>query len=338
MCEISIIMPVYNKARYVQNVLLDVQEQGFRDFECIIIDDGSTDLSGKICDDFAAQDNRFRVLHTPNSGVSHARNVGLAKAQGKYITFIDADDRIENGYLQKLYADIVSTNADMVIAGPLKFWEDDRQSITTPIPYKGVQQFKQLMPEFALVQRNTGIYGFCWGKLMSRELIGDTRFAEWLRLAEDFEFYLRIYPKINTIYFEDKCKYHYLQEALNSSTVVRDDNIDYLSQLKLNLSYRDFFIKSGWYDEENQTTVQRLLTDYAYFAVFHARREVVPSMLQTVHDIVVTENISTMSDNFMQRILLYCIKENAGIEAKYLLKLYDCARSIKRRCVRILKL
>jgi len=61
-------------------------------------------------------------------------------------------------------------------------------------------------------------------------------------------------------------------------------------------------------------------------------------MLQTVHDIVVTENISTMSDNFMQRILLYCIKENAGIEAKYLLKLYDCARSIRRRCVRILKL
>ena len=335
---ISIVVPVYNKEKYISRILGDISNQSFEDFECIIVDDGSTDSSGEICDEFAAKDKRFCVQHVPNGGVSRARNIGLTRASGQYVTFIDADDHIEPDYLMQLYTDIERSRADMVIAGLEKFWEDGHPPVTIEVPRIGMCSMKDLMPDFARVQKQSGIYGFSCGKLLQRYLIEDTRFAEWLRLAEDFEFYLRIYPKINTIYFEDKCRYHYLQEALNSSTVVRDDNIDYLSQLKLNLSYRDFFIKSGWYDEENQTTVQRLLTDYAYFAVFHARREVVPSMLQTVHDIVVTENISTMSDNFMQRILLYYIKENAGIEAKYLLKLYDCARSIRRRCVRILKL
>ena len=331
MCEISIIMPVYNKARYVQNVLLDVQEQGFRDFECIIIDDGSTDLSGKICDDFAAQDNRFRVLHTPNSGVSHARNVGLAKAQGKYITFIDADDRIENGYLQKLYADIVSTNADMVIAGPLKFWEDDRQSITTPIPYKGVQQFKQLMPEFALVQRNTGIYGFCCGKLMSRELIGDTQFSEWLRLAEDFEFYLRLYPKVKTIYFEASCKYYYLQEADNSSAIIDSGKIDYVAQLKINLSYRKFLRDTGFYDGDNRKTVDALVANYAFLSIFHCVREEIPERVKAVHDLLMESKVLAKAGGFSKLAILFCVRHDLGNQAKVMMQTYDVLRGLKRR-------
>lgn len=331
MCEISIIMPVYNKARYVQNVLLDVQEQGFRDFECIIIDDGSTDLSGKICDDFAAQDNRFRVLHTPNSGVSHARNVGLAKAQGKYITFIDADDRIENGYLQKLYADIVSTNADMVIAGPLKFWEDDRQSITTPIPYKGVQQFKQLMPEFALVQRNTGIYGFCWGKLIRRDLIANVRFSEWLRLAEDFEFYLRLYPKVKTIYFEASCKYYYLQEADNSSAIIDSGKIDYVAQLKINLSYRKFLRDTGYYDGDNRKTVDALVANYAFFSIFHCVREEIPERVKAVHDLLLESKVLAKAGGFFKLAILFCVRHDLGNQAKVMMRTYDVLRGLKRR-------
>lgn len=335
--RISIVVPVYNKEKYISRILGDISNQSFEDFECIIVDDGSIDLSGKICDDFAAQDNRFCVLHTSNSGVSHARNVGLAKAQGKYITFIDADDRIENDYLQHLYADIVSTNADMVIAGPLKFWEDNRQSITTPIPYKGVQQFEQLMPEFAVVQKNTGIYGFCCGKLMSRELIGATQFSEWLRLAEDFEFYLRIYPKVRTIYFEDKCKYHYLQEADNSSTIVRDSTIDYLSQLKLNLLYRNYLIDSGFFSAENQLIVQQALTNYTYFSVLHSDRNSAPLMVQKVHDIVVKEGIQTSGKGVLQRPILYYIRENKGRRAKRFLEMYDCLRQVKWRFLHMLR-
>ena len=184
--EISVIVPVYNKARYIGSVLSDIAKQTFRDFECIIVDDGSTDSSGEICDEFAAKDKRFCVQHVPNGGVSRARNIGLTRATGQYVTFIDADDHIEPDYLMQLYTDMERSRADMVIAGLEKFWEDGRPPFTTEVPYDGVRSIKQLMPEFAQVQKRTGIYGYGCGKLMRRDLIADTRFSEWLRLAEDF--------------------------------------------------------------------------------------------------------------------------------------------------------
>ena len=197
--EISVIVPVYNKARYIGSVLSDIAKQTYRDFECIIVDDGSADSSGEICDEFAAKDKRFCVQHVPNGGVSRARNIGLTRATGQYVTFIDADDHIEPDYLMQLYTDIESSRADMVVAGLEKFWEDGHPPFTTEVPYDGVRSIKQLMPEFAQVQKRTGIYGYGCGKLIRRDLIADARFSEWLRLAEDFEFYLRLYPKVKTI-------------------------------------------------------------------------------------------------------------------------------------------
>lgn len=331
MCEISIIMPVYNKARYVQNVLLDVQEQGFRDFECIIIDDGSTDLSGKICDDFAAQDNRFRVLHTPNSGVSHARNVGLAKAQGKYITFIDADDHIEPDYLMQLYTDIEGSRADMVVAGLEKFWEDGHPPFTTEVPYDGVRSIKQLMPEFAQVQKRTGIYGYGCGKLIRRDLIANVRFSEWLRLAEDFEFYLRLYPKVKTIYFEASCKYYYLQEADNSSAIIDSGKIDYVAQLKINLSYRKFLRDTGFYDGDNRKTVDALVANYAFFSIFHCVREEIPERVKAVHDLLMESKVLAKAGGFFKLAILFCVRHDLGNQAKVMMQTYDVLRGLKRR-------
>ena len=103
---ISIVVPVYNKEKYISRILGDISNQSFEDFECIIVDDGSTDSSGEICDEFAAKDKRFCVQHVPNGGVSRARNIGLTRASGQYVTFIDADDHIEPDYLMQLYTDI----------------------------------------------------------------------------------------------------------------------------------------------------------------------------------------------------------------------------------------
>lgn len=331
MCEISIIMPVYNKARYVQNVLLDVQEQGFRDFECIIIDDGSTDLSGKICDDFAAQDNRFRVLHTPNSGVSRARNIGLTRAAGQYVTFIDADDHIEPDYLMQLYTDIEGSRADMVIAGLEKFWEDGHPPFTTEVPYDGVRSIKQLMPEFAQVQKRTGIYGYGCGKLIRRDLIANVRFSEWLRLAEDFEFYLRLYPKVKTIYFEASCKYYYLQEADNSSAIIDSGKIDYVAQLKINLSYRKFLRDTGFYDGDNRKTVDALVANYAFLSIFHCVREEIPERVKAVHDLLMESKVLAKAGGFFKLAILFCVRHDLGNQAKVMMQTYDVLRGLKRR-------
>lgn len=333
MHEISIIIPVYNKDKYLGSILEDIRRQSFRDFECILIDDGSYDRSGEICDLYAEKDEFFRVIHIQNGGVSHARNIGLSKATGRYVTFIDADDHIEPNYLWQLYTDITSSKADLVIAGPVKFWQADRPNEVTEMPYTGLTEMQQIMPEFARVQKQTGIYGFCWGKMFPRELTQGVWFSEWLSLAEDFEFYLRIYPKIKTVYFDDQCKYHYLQEAENSSMNIHDNNIDYLSQLKLNLLYRKFLLQGNYYDGHNREIVEQLLTDYAFFTVLHTKRADVCKVVQTIYDIVVREEISTAGKGILKRCILYCIRGNRGNSAKQLLTCYDFLRKVNRICL-----
>ena len=114
MCKLSIIVPVYNKKKYLYCVLESIRQQEFNDFECILVDDGSTDGSQNICDVFSKKDTRFITVHMSNSGVSNARNMGLKRARGSYITFIDADDSIDFNYLKKLADDIENTGADFV--------------------------------------------------------------------------------------------------------------------------------------------------------------------------------------------------------------------------------
>ena len=329
--EISVIVPVYNKEKYISRMLGDISNQSFEDFECIIVDDGSTDSSGEICDEFAAKDERFCVMHIPNGGVSHARNIGLEKASGKYITFVDADDHIEPDYLQRLYTDIALSHADIVIAGPLKVWKDNRQPVAPKIPYQGLQRMDALLPDFAEVQKTTGIYGFCWGKMMSRELLSDVRFSEWLRLAEDFEFYLRLYPKVKTIYFETSCKYYYLQEADNSSAIIDSGKIDYVAQLKINLSYRKFLRDTGYYDGDNRKNVDALVANYAFFSIFHCVREEIPERVKAVHDVLLESKVLAKAGGFFKSAILFCVRHDLGNQAKVMMQTYDVLRGLKRR-------
>ena len=329
--KISVILPVFNKENYIYNILNDIAGQTFNYYECIIVDDGSTDNSGKICDAIAKNDNRFHVIHTKNSGASHARNTGLDIAAGEYVTFVDADDHIEPNYLEYLYKNAVETKADMVICGMKKFWISDHADEFTTVPYSGLMDKQMLLPDFASVQKSSGIFGYCCGKLIRRDLIDNIRFSEWLKLAEDFDFYLQIYPRVKTIYFDTECKYHYLQEAENSSAIRSSENIDFFSQLKLNLRYREFLKNSGHYSGSNQGIVESLLSDYAFFTVLYSPRIQVKERLHNVHELAAKEKINLTGDGFMRKILIRCIKLDSGMTAENILRLYDLLRKIKRR-------
>lgn len=113
---ISVIIPVYNSERYLRDSLNSLLQQTFKDWEAICVNDGSTDLSGQILQEYAAKDKRFMIISEPNSGQSVARNTALAAAKDKYIAFLDADDRISGNFLEKLYDAAEATNADMAIA------------------------------------------------------------------------------------------------------------------------------------------------------------------------------------------------------------------------------
>ncbi len=114
---ISIIVPVYNVEKYLNRCIDSVLAQTFTDFELILVDDGSTDASGKICDEYSSKDSRIRVIHKQNGGLSDARNVGIEASIGDYLMFVDSDDWVAEDYVKLLYENLIATGADMSICG-----------------------------------------------------------------------------------------------------------------------------------------------------------------------------------------------------------------------------
>ena len=137
--EVSVIVPVYNCEKYLPEMMEGFQSQQFKDFELLLIDDGSQDGSPALCDRFAETDARVRVVHQENGGVSRARNRGLDEARGKTIVFVDADDRILPGYLQDLIraAESLSTNRQrtLVLADYQPFSEKGKEKRRFPKPF-----------------------------------------------------------------------------------------------------------------------------------------------------------------------------------------------------------
>ncbi len=125
--EISVIVPVYNVEKYLRECIDSVIAQSFTDWELILVDDGSPDQCGAICDEYAARDARVRVIHKENGGVGRARNTGLLAAEGKYVTFIDSDDWIEQNMLRDLHNSITEANADCAVCGLHYVFEDGRE-------------------------------------------------------------------------------------------------------------------------------------------------------------------------------------------------------------------
>lgn len=317
MGKISIIIPIYNKKKYLHTLFQDLTAQSFADYECILIDDGSTDGSGRLVDELAGEDGRFRVFHTKNQGVSGARNTGLANYSGDYLTFVDADDRIEENYLQNLYERITSADIDMVISGHCRTWENSEKVILAPPPRKGLHRFEDILTDFATVQKETGIYGWCWAKLFKKELCKDLYFDEHLALAEDFEFYLRLYPRCKTIYFDESCGYRYLQGAENSSVQRNDYLIDYMSQLQINLRYKKFFNSVDAYDGENKAIVSDRISNYVFFTLYYSKIELLKSNYDKICQTTEQEDMRLCPADYKQRWIFYHLKKRRFLPIKY---------------------
>ena len=201
MCEISIIIPVYNKQKYIAKTLRSVLDQTFRDFEILLIDDGSTDGSGMVCDNMASTDARIKVFHTQNRGVSAARNLGIREASGKYISFIDADDYIDDSFLTKLRNSIIENDSGLAVCG----YEEIRNGEISVHVHKDLHTGSVVYD--ALRQ---DLLCILWNKLYVREKIRHF-FDESISTCEDsifcVQYYLDNNPKIS---FTEEPLYHYI--------------------------------------------------------------------------------------------------------------------------------
>lgn len=125
MPQVSVIVPVYNVEKYIARCVDSILAQTFTDFELILVDDGSSDCSGELCDRYSLEDNRITVVHTKNKGVSAARNKGIELSRGDWVTFIDSDDYVLPEYLRSLYLNSKKYRSDFVMTGIIRIFEDN---------------------------------------------------------------------------------------------------------------------------------------------------------------------------------------------------------------------
>lgn len=188
---ISIIVPVYNAERYLKQCLNGILNQTYKDFELILVDDGSSDNSYSICEEYVKKDTRIKLIHKVNGGVSSARNLGLDKAKGDWIYFCDADDRLSDDYsIQKLFE--LAECSQLVVCGYNEY-DAQGKSITNHdevLQYKGEMDEKQFVSCFFDETGTVGYQGFLWTKLFLREIIEKShlRFDTNIKFAEDMLF------------------------------------------------------------------------------------------------------------------------------------------------------
>lgn len=209
---VSIIVPVYNVEQYLKKCVLSILEQSFQMFEIILVDDGSTDSSGALCDELAELDDRIQVIHQKNKGLSGARNTGLKRATGEFITYLDSDDSLHKNCLEILYKNAVQYNAAVSVCNYRLVWEQKEEE--NPSKEKEYQAHVYTGREAAckIVKENSRFMITAWGKLYRRELIPLLEYPEGKTHEDEFVTY-RILYSVEKVVVSEQPLYLYLQRG-----------------------------------------------------------------------------------------------------------------------------
>ena len=206
---VSIIVPVYNVESYLEECIQSIVNQTYKDWECILINDGSTDNSGYICDTWTEKDNRIRVIHQSNQGVSTSRNTGIQHAKREFITFIDSDDWIENNYLTEI-VNLLQTPSDLYVSGIIQNFNNGTNQTYKPINQISFCLNSENIHHFVDLNRSYLLYGPT-ANLYRNQIIREhsIQFRTDLSYGEDLIFNYDYLEHVHTITCIDKAYYHY---------------------------------------------------------------------------------------------------------------------------------
>lgn len=205
---ISVIIPCYNAEKTVEKCLKSVIQQLFTDLEIIIVDDGSTDSTLKICEEFQNKDERIKIITQTNYGVSKARNEGVKLATGEYVCFVDSDDWVEPNYCSELLNLLVTENADISIIEASYEDESGQVIFEKPTSKENVFEGKRAL---ILLLEDQVIQSHPWGKLYKTKYLKDISFPENLKCFEDYSTLFKIFDKAEKVVRSDEKLYHYIQ-------------------------------------------------------------------------------------------------------------------------------
>ena len=234
---ISIIIPVYKVEEYLEKCIESVLKQTYTNLQIILVDDGSPDNCGKICDEYAKKDPRIEVIHKVNGGLSDARNVGIAKAKGKYIGFVDSDDYIKEDMYEILINLIKKYDADVSICN-LYDVIDGKEYIRNN--ENGIQEYSRLeILKEVLLDKN--IQSYAWNKLYKKELFDEIKYPIGKKY-EDIGTTFYVFEKCNKIVVTSKPEYYYLKRSDSLVNNVTESTV---------LDYTDIIIQRYLYTQKN---------------------------------------------------------------------------------------
>ncbi|HWJ77146.1 MAG TPA: glycosyltransferase [Niallia sp.] len=324
--KISVIVPVYNIEQFLPNCIDSLIDQSFKDIEIILVNDGSSDNSPNICNEYAIMDKRIKVIHKKNEGVSVARNTGLRVAKGEFIAFVDGDDWVEHDIYSLMYNKITTSKADLIMCRFFNFSPNGDFEIAKEPLKSGVYSNNEIFQELVLPMLGNKfvnlsenlIMGSIWRCLYKREIIykNNMHFPE-VKIAEDMLFHLNYQLACKKVVILDKALYYY---RYNPSSATKK----YITSLLDTLIYQLELVEKTLinFNMLNESSRERMETTRLYFCIWCITNECHPNNpKQYSQSIKYLKNISKLSifkqtfkwknifyAPLKQRLLLICIK------------------------------
>lgn len=268
---ISVIVPIYNSQKRLERCIESILNSQYSALEIILVDDGSTDKSGTICDKIQKKDSRVKVFHIENGGVSKARNFGLKKASGQFIAFIDSDDYVGTEYFYELKNNLIDNESQLAVGTIVHIWNGDFKKDKV-FSKEGKVDFRKISKEnqelFLEWNKKFLLYGPC-NKLYYKEIIwkNNIYFPENMVYGEDLIFNLQYIEHIESISYKRKPEYFYDHGNEDSLTHKYRKN-RFENGIKINHSLKNFFIKKNYWGIEEKKFIYLRIFDDAYNSIF----------------------------------------------------------------------
>lgn len=325
--KVSIVVPVYNAERYLKKCVDSLLEQSYKNIEILLINDGSTDSSGEICDEYIKKHEEIKVIHKTNSGVSDTRNAGIDVASGEFIQFVDSDDFLESNMIERLVQS-VNHNVQLAICGYKSIYmsKDTIFYTETVCPIKGRYQNIDLVKHFGELFNN-GLINPLWNKLYYADLIKklNLKFNKELNMGEDLLFNLEYINACDNIEIINEQLYNYLK--FNDNSLTENFKECFLqNQQMLFSSVRQFLLENNVYTQENKKFIELSYIDSMLNCIenlFHPNSNLSSNkkrdcIEEIVYDDWLMGNIPHFKSNNLQKNFIAYLINNKSIKAIYI--------------------
>lgn len=318
---ISIIIPVYNVEQYVTKCVESVINQTYKNIQIILIDDGSTDNSGKICDDFKLKDNRIEVIHKKNGGLSDARNAGLKIVKGDYIGFVDSDDYIAADMYETMLSLIIENNSDISIVSFLQY----ENGSFTQMEYTNELIKVNSLDGIKYILMDKKIPNYSWNKLFKKKIFDNITFPTG-RKFEDIATTYKLFENADNIVFKDTPKYYYIRRNDSITKTKNYDNYkDYVDILMERYRYLENEYGSKIQPYNDYGLINNMLWYYTVLSSFDIK-ELEPKFMNIYDELTkkIDLNLNFLKNNLNEYniTILKCMRNDNKESRKVVKELY----------------